>query len=154
MTTIAYDGEILAADGRVSRGGVIVSETFKKIVKRDCCGTEVLIASCGYARLSFLFIKWVENGMDLDEWEIEDPDEEYEGLVIAGEKVLSFSGDGLVMPFEAPFSIGSGSELALGAMKAGKSAIGAVKIASETDIFTGGITTAYKRTSEGWISIN
>jgi hypothetical protein len=132
MTTIAYKDGVLAADTLATSNCL-----------RDNYGTKIwrvgklLVAASGNKACCLRFRTWVADGM-----EGESPFEGADlgnGLVIAPDGNIVCWGENGPWPVTVPFyTLGSGYQLALGALAAGASAIEAVKIAAEYDTHTGG----------------
>lgn len=136
MTTIATDGTTMACDGRGCVGDIIVSDKGAKIYR---LGDGSLLGLSGAAFAGDQFADWLDNGARKDEFPKD----------IGEYRVLHLLVDGMVRyysehsarawrPAELPIAIGSGGELATGAMLAGASPAEAVEIASLRDPFTGG----------------
>ncbi len=130
MTTIAYDGEMIAAD-TMSVGDF--SGYWKKILVYE----NHIIGCCHEIQQAELFNKWLKN-QDGDKPSPSD----MEGFtaIFIEENGKCFKYQSLLVPFEVrvPQAIGSGCEFAMGAMIAGKTAKEAVEIAIELDPYSGG----------------
>ena len=137
MTTIAFDGKTLAADGQITRGvSTVMTLGQQKIFKS--VGVFDVISFAGDWEPVVEFLAWAVNP------DIENPP--------AGDYTVIFVIDGVVMcsgmdtPFNEYVTVkkgeidawGSGSLIALGAMHSGKSARQAVNLACKLDVFTGG----------------
>lgn len=129
MTTIAFDGKILASDSRAI--GNYIKDDYKKIFKinNKCYGIT------GNYSSSLLFIEWIKNGGDkpkLDEnngvFEIE----------LMSQKAFYYGEYLIKVPQSIPCALGSGSVAAMAAMLSGKNACEAIEIAKLLDIYTGG----------------
>lgn len=148
MTTIVYKNGVLAGDGLMSLGDMIIKEDTQKVfwVNNHLCGI------CGRARAINTFVEWLQKHtdysivnqqvgdlVDLVPPQLED-DPDYSALVITPDKqVLLYEGNTpIMMGTDVPMSIGSGSCFALAAMKAGSSAEEAVKVAMSLDVYSGG----------------
>lgn len=125
MTTIAWDGETLASERRVTYG-TISDASRTKISKTD----KGLCGAAGNSSIAASFQRWFEAGEDGD------PPE----LIKDGEQAVCFiiRPDGSRTVYDAyghysvdpgPFAFGSGYEIALGAMRNGASAAQAVATA-------------------------
>ena len=137
MTTIAWDGKTLAADGQVTIGDSgIMTLKRQKIFKK--VGIFDVLAFAGSLEPVDKFLAWARNPE-----EGEPPEGEYTVIYAIGGN-LAFSH--MSTPIINAVTIGkgeidawgSGSQFALGAMHAGKTAIQAVNIAIKCDAFTGG----------------
>ncbi len=130
MTTLAYDGRMLAADRQLTLGGTPMPLT--KIFR---LGTE-LVGLCGSVQESLLFLEWYQNGKDPNTRPKLSDD--FSALAIIPGKILRY--EHLLKPWliDLPFwAAGSGADYALGAMAAGKSAAEAVEIACRFDTGSG-----------------
>jgi hypothetical protein len=140
MTCIATDGKTMAADSRSCVGDLITTDSADKLVK----GTDGAVLGCAGDRASCILVReWFEKGADLAtipklpaaaedggpfDALILRPDGSVEGL----DRLFTF------MPRSAPAAIGTGGQIALGAMLAGKSPVQAVRLASEHVTSVGG----------------
>jgi hypothetical protein len=83
--------------------------------------------------------KWAESGFDPANKPQENQNNLSAMIVFPLEGIHYTDNSYVVYKIDAPFhAVGSGSELAIGAMSAGASAKEALKIASQYDIYTGG----------------
>lgn len=152
MTTIAYDGRIIAADSRITSGGYLSDDKFLKL-RKIRIERRVLLAAAAGALVDILkFFKWVEGGMDADLWDMDE--ENLEGVafeVVKTKLVIRLFSEGPTpMDTMCPFAIGSGGQFAEGAMLAGATAIDAVKIAAKRDLRTNAKVTAYHLVGREW----
>lgn len=131
MSTIACDGEILAADTQMSSDYIDAIE-FKKIFKVE---DGFYAGFAGECRVIVAVVEWLRGGDRPDV----DKDADLTALLIR-------NGSGYTMeapffkeyPIALPAAAGSGSVFAIGAMDAGASAREAVEIAIRRDLSTGG----------------
>jgi hypothetical protein len=132
MTTIAYRDGVLAADSLATSNGL-----------RDDYGSKiwkigrVLVGACGDRAICLKFREWVANGLEGDS-----PfqgKEDGNGIVVApGGNVVCWGNHG-PWPVSTPFySLGSGYQIAIGALEMGATASEAVEIAARHDTSTGG----------------
>jgi len=133
MTTIAFDGRYLAADTMAHRNGVPSNAESRKI---DICeGFAYGVAGEWCTTLGALIV-WHRAGAHPDAI----PQHGKGGLIIVELSTRRFWMVCRDMPYldeeRAPFTIGSGSEVALGALHAGVTAMEAVRIAARCDIHT------------------
>lgn len=154
MTTIAYDGKIIAGDTRVTADGYISDDNFVKVRKFKVNGVNVIAAGAGTLTSLIKFFHWVEDGMDTSQWNQEREEDYVTGLILIGDQVQYFHNCVIAINHQVPFAIGSGSELATGAMLAGKNAIEAVKIASLRDTCTNSNVTGFKRGKNRWTLVS
>jgi len=133
MTTIAWDGKTLAADRRVSYDSVSDANT-TKIVKTD----NGLCGAAGNTSIGAAFKRWFVHGEEGDPPPLEKNGQEASAFIIREAGVrLHYDQFGWFQADPGPFAIGSGWEIAIGAMKSGKSAAEAVQIAAKLDGYTG-----------------
>tara|TARA_R100000808_G_scaffold5213_3_gene16004 strand:+ start:6645 stop:7085 length:441 start_codon:yes stop_codon:yes gene_type:complete len=144
MSTVATDGTTMAADSRITDdGGAMDLLNFPKVRRiRDS-----VVGFAGDVEMGILFFNWIEHG------EPDDPaqkpqfdDDDFAGLVMRKGGVFWY-GKRLIpggVLSGSPTAIGSGGDLALGAMLAGKSPAEAVRLACRVDTNSGGRVKAYK----------
>jgi len=137
MTTIAFKNNVIASDGQVTTNGLIETQKYTKIFKVP----KGYLAFCGDAA----------DGLDLvDHYKSKDggniclKELSINGILISTRtkkcyKLWVSSGGRLhEVEIEGFWAIGSGAEIALGAMAAGASAAEAVCIAIQYDAYSGG----------------
>lgn len=139
MTTIAYDGYDLAADSQITSGTEKVTGV-QKIFEINYEGKKCWVAFSGTTKLFKDVMLWTKRGCPKPEPKLNG---EVDGILIDCENrvmILVDDGEGNVSwdEWSYPVAIGSGGQIALGAMLAGKSAKQAVIIASKVDTLTGG----------------
>ncbi len=136
MTTIAWRGDILAADTRLVWDDMVFRCNKLHKVGSECLGI------AGDSDAEWHFLRWYKAGQKHDEWKLEDwKDREFEALVLDeyGD-CYAYFGDQCRIPIEHDFiAIGSGGKLAVGFMHTGMSAIQAVKMAGELDVNTNSV---------------
>lgn len=137
MTTVAWDGKRLAADRKITTCGGIHDCNMTKIVKRkdgSLCGVG------GSTALAFAFQKWFLKGGKGKLPLLKDGDADINAIVISPQGKLTVYDPSGYFEADAPFyAIGTGYELALGAMAMGAEADTAVRVASQFDSKTGNI---------------
>jgi ATP-dependent protease HslVU (ClpYQ) peptidase subunit len=135
MTTIAWDGKTLAGDRKVTTGSGIHDCNTTKIVKRKdgaLCGTGGTTALC------YAFQKWFLKGGKGKLPTLKEGQDELNAIIISPDGKLTIYDPAGFFEAYAPFyAIGTGYELALGAMAMGAKADVAVRIASQFDSKTG-----------------
>lgn len=138
MTTIAWDGKILAADTQATSNGMprIENKVFKLNDGR-------LYAACGSSQDGYLVLTWLNEGSPKKEKP--EIDNDFEALVINIDGSILKLQDKLVfLPLQEKIAAtGSGRDYALAAMLCGKSAIQSILIASELCCYTNDKVTAY-----------
>lgn len=109
---------------------VIVAERVEKLF----AGRGGYIAMCGEAQNAELARRWYQSSADVHDDHKPELGERFSGLVLR-DKVLYRVDDGLVeYRLDATLAaLGSGKDIALGAMAAGADAVNAVKIAARFD---------------------
>lgn len=135
MTTIAYRDGVMAADSRVSGGGIHRGVVDKIIVLDD--GS--LLGCCGPAGVDVMVAMWLEQGAPPSNMpRVPDGTDFHAILVRPSGDVKVISPSLIIQRLVAQFvATGSGNEIALGAMAMGASAIRAVEIACELDVHSG-----------------
>lgn len=127
MTTIAWDGKILATDSGGSNGNLALGKE-KKLYKVG----DKLTATAGYVEDGFLFRRWLEeHDGDLDKFP---PLEGSETLLITTDGAFVNWGKPALIPLTEPKATGTGGEYATSAMALGMSAIEAVIHACRLDV--------------------
>lgn len=148
MTTIATDGKSMAGDGQRDHRGTVTNLNAEKI-RRLPDGR--LVGTSGDVAFGEMFVEWLENGGDRPEYK---GDGGFTALILmpCGELMLAGQ-DCHPCTINAPYAIGSGMDLAIGAMAAGASPAEAVEIAAAFDPHTGGVIASFDRTilqTERW----
>lgn len=132
MTTIAYRDGVLAADSLTTSNGVRESPRLKI---RNIKG--LLVAGAGTSAICDRFFDWVKAGMTgLSPWEGHDCGN---GMIITpDDTILVFGANGPWQVERNFYSMGSGEQIALGAMAHGATAEEAVGHAIAYDVYSGG----------------
>ena len=131
MTTIAFDGEYIAADTLINECGRVYGYTNK--IHQVKGG---LLAVTGDLVDGTLAVNWFNSGCPQNE---KPKLESFTGLFIPDEgDPLEYSERLVPIFVVAPWVSGTGGLFALSAMKLGKSAREAVEFAAGIDLFTGG----------------
>jgi hypothetical protein len=136
MTTIAWDGKLVAVDSQRTRNGdVIVSLTEKKFRIKN----NVVYVFMDTPALFKPMVSWVENGANSAIVPKDAPGSDSTLFVFEHFRCIKYATD---MPYPdeyiAPDAWGRGYEFALGALLAGANATRAIEIASLKDVYTGG----------------
>lgn len=132
MTVIAWDGKTLAADKQATENGVLHAITkIRKITKGKKKGW--LIANAGVAATGNLLMDWFEAGADPHHFPYEN--QKTDGF---NAYILAISPDGVIHRYEhlpIPiifedefYAMGSGKDMAIGAMAMGADAVTAVQV--------------------------
>ncbi len=142
MTTIAADGNIIAADGMMLGNWIVTGyqEPKLRVIKRD--GYPVIIGLAGLAGMFDPLVEWIKRGAPFDDCpKSNSPDPNPWTLVLIDRGGVSYI-DAMapsIMPVrEMPIAFGAGREVAIGAMDAGADPVRAVQIAAKRSLGTGG----------------
>ena len=138
MTTIAYKAGIMAADTRAYAGFNTPLGHKHKI--RRCADGTLIGCSTNQVGLGEAVLSWYEGGADPDRAPKAASEVKFTLLAVKsnGEAFYGYDSFFLSGPITAEcFAIGSGEGVAHGAMRAGASAVRAIEIASEIDVWTG-----------------
>lgn len=138
MTTVAFDGKVMAADSL--QVGPWKCQTPCQKVFRDI-GRFALLGFAGTRSDIDPIIEWIERGMSGDEV----PDFSEISCLAVDREAKTWLFDHSPSPFllDEPTAIGSGSVFAMGALLSGLNAQQAVEIAAKLDIYTGGEIVVY-----------
>lgn len=133
MTTIAYREGILAADRKLTGGSIADCEITK--ISRNHMGD--LCGAAGPASFISAFIGWFDGGEKYDA-PMPNKDDGGEAMIVRADLTIeTFETTGTSKVRAKSYSIGSGRQVAYGAMAVGASAERAVRAASEYDVYTG-----------------
>jgi ATP-dependent protease HslVU (ClpYQ) peptidase subunit len=150
MTCIATDGKTMAGDGLSCSGDIIVARDVRKI-RRLANGTLVGVAG---ERISCqMMLDWFEAGEDLDKLpKLLATEGSGEGKSVVDVLIVRPNGKcefmderGVAVSRPLPMAIGSGMEIALGLMLAGKSPRQAVREVARHVASVGGKIVSLKR---------
>ena len=134
MSTVVYDGKILAADRQMTSNCTI--KICHKIFKEK----NYIMSFVGGLAQGLHLCEWYRKGAKVKDYPIFQLDkEDFTTLIVAKKKEVVYYQD-LPIPVKVHDSFaawGSGSDFAMGAMAFGANAIEAVEIASKFDIYTG-----------------
>jgi 20S proteasome alpha/beta subunit len=152
MTVIAYDGSLLVADGRATRGGsTLVSDNVKKL-------HQVTLPDLGKAVVGLVGALDVQGPflMHLGEKGFTQPFDNFVGndedgplamrglvLTVAKKQLFEISSDGGWFHTDTPTAIGSGCYIAQHLLCTGKDALTAVIETCKTEFSCGGTITKY-----------
>lgn len=134
MTTIAWDGKMMAGDKRTSFGGLHVTTTKVHRIRG------ALVAGCGNSAPIAEMIQWYADGADPAKLppNQRDEDKAVNLLVASPEGLFLYADSATPFKIESPFAaIGSGRDFAIAAMHLGCDARRAVEIASIYETGTG-----------------
>lgn len=141
MTTIAYRDGMLAADSLATSNGL----------RDDYCAKvwrvgPLMGAACGSRALCLKFQDWVRAGM-VGSSPFEGKDDG-NGLLVTPDHVICFANSGAWPVYADFYALGSGYQLAMGAMEVGASAEEAVLAAIKWDVSSGGDVTVLRLKTE------
>lgn len=137
MTTIAFDGHRIAADGQRTWGGEIRGLNFQKLRRRG----DVIYAFTGLVPLFEPMIKWHQDGASAADLPkaVDHKEDGWTLVVVSDGKLVKYTSNcPYVEEFEAPIAFGAGADYAIGAMLAGADARRAVEVVSSICYHTGG----------------
>lgn len=137
MTTIAFDGRFLASDGRELYSDMIVSDRTKKVFFLEKKRMYVAVAGASRYVSEILLAIESDDASHL-------PDDLDCDILVIGEDLIPLLGETLsdLTPVAFPIAIGSGAQVAIGAMLHGANAIEAISYAAKIDPGSGGSTFA------------
>lgn len=143
MTTIAYRAGVLAADTAATRGTVVVIGVVKIA---HAPSDDRLAGAVGDAGYNGAFLRWFLAGAEGEPPEAKKDGDGYDtGLIFMPDgEVRLYEPSGWFSMRPAYYAIGSGKEMALGAMFHGASAEDAVKAAMAHDPYTRGPMTVLR----------
>lgn len=161
MTTIAFDGRYIAADGRMTCGNIITALSVKKIfpITVNFRGVEEKIVFAGSGAFSTIVsvVEWLKQGNDPYSF---DP-EQVRPICEKGEVDFMFvtqdqqihTMECELMPYngEAPWGGGSGFPFAMMGMRMGLNAVQSVFEAMKHDSGSGGNVTCFDTEIWDWI---
>jgi ATP-dependent protease HslVU (ClpYQ) peptidase subunit len=124
----------MVADGQRAHQGTITNLKATK-VRRLNDGS--LFGTTGSVTFGCRMVEWLNDGGELPV--LKEPDDGFIALLLKPSGGLFLMGqDGHPSEIQAPYAVGSGMDIAIGAMRAGASPTRAVEIAAECDPHTGG----------------
>lgn len=138
MTVICWDGKTLASDRQITMDGDLKGLTWKIAKAKD--GT--ICGAAGDAGLCVKAVLWVLGGMrEVDKPPPGDKDNNADLLVVKPNGTALVNMDDAFTMDRLPrkqWAIGSGAQLAMGAMAMGATAERAVRVAASLSIYCGG----------------
>lgn len=145
MTTIAYRDGIIAADSRLTydteHGGSrkhICTKLYRKQITEGKRTFDVIIGTAGQSSPALLFVDWYGTGKEVP-LQLQNLESDFTCLILHPDGL--FEADQFCRPdkiLEEFYAVGSGSKEAMTAMRCGKSAVEAVRLAAQSDPYTGG----------------
>lgn len=126
MTVIAFDGKTLAADRRCCRGDTVYS--VNKLFRVG----KAVVGLAGGSDYALQWVEWFKNGEKVEDFpKIEDTENWLCALVVSEGRILFYDRTPYPLEvFDKFTAVGSGREVALGAMHMGAIAYDAVAAAS------------------------
>ena len=128
MTTVVWDGESIASDSRATAGGTVLAGKCQKIFRNK----GAVYAVCGEVATAIAMKDWLIAGADPDDYPMFNADE-YTVLMIKDRVGYVYAGERFPFEVSPPFAMGTGKEIALGALLAGADIQQAVEIACQLD---------------------
>lgn len=161
MTTISFKEGQLATDSQVSLGNIISNNDFNKVQRFDSneFGSVYIGAAGTLSHIceAFTFIEELFAGEQPDAIKFGPDQFNIVMLTEDGklkEGILTEASTNIMwIDCEEPWAIGSGSQIAIGAMSAGKTAEEAVKIASQHDCYTNSNVKVYNASELSYASL-
>lgn len=145
MTTIAYRDGVIAADSRVTvhteAGGTrkhLCTKLYRKKVTEGRKTFDVVIGTAGESFSALVFVDWYGTGKPMPD-SLRELGGDFTCLILRPDGL--YEADVYCRPekiIEDFYAIGSGSKEAMTAMRCGKSAVEAVRLAAMSDPYTGG----------------
>lgn len=134
MTTIAWDGRVLAADKRATGGAYNLTITK---IRRYADGR--LAGFCGHVVNGMKLLKWLEEKRPkkAPKFGNDDDDIVYALEIMPDGSVIRYTPEGTFPLDNGPAALGTGGPFAVAAMRCGRGAAGAIKVAAEFDSNTG-----------------
>ena len=140
MTTIAWDGLVLAADKRATNAAGVISLTTK--IRR--LADDTLLGWSGPIENGLQLADWYTAGADPSAWPACQSDSNFAVLIVVKPNGTVYEYESLPVPQQvedSKMAWGSGKMAALAAMHCGMSATAAVEVAAKFDVYTGSETT-------------
>jgi hypothetical protein len=141
MTIICVDSKgTMAADGQIVCDSIIISRTYKKIVKADGPNGPALCAIAGTTLFEMPAIEWYEKGAKPEEAPKSDSNNTWLLVVVDRNGVCEYSWDTPYPDYNCPtpWAWGANRELAIALMRSGKSAAEAAAFVCDHTISAGG----------------
>lgn len=168
MTTIAFDGRYLAADGRMTRSEIICSSNVKKsrlitaIIRGE--EQEVLVFGAGSWNGIYAVMEWMKQNdvFDIDPELMrpafpddgDGPSRQDVSFITRDGELYSLDAQSRPAPYEAPYADGSGFPFAQMALTLGQNAVEAVRSAIKMDTNSGGEITCFDTEAWAWVDPN
>lgn len=166
MTTIAFDGRYLAADGRMTRSDIICSDSVKKLrlVKAIIRGKkeEVIVFGAGSWNGIYAIMEWMKQNdvFDIDPElmrpafpQDNDGDSSHQDVSFITQEgeLYCLDAQSRPAPYEAPMGEGSGFPFAQMGLMLGQNAVEAVRSAIKMDTNSGGQITCFDVEAWAWV---
>lgn len=140
MTCIATDGKTMAGDGRALIGQLITTDSRDKLVRAK---DGSIIGLAGDTTAAQLVREWFRKGEDLSTIPAVKPSDEpgtpFEALILRPDGSVEFIDWNFTpVAHDVPAAIGSGREMAVGLMLAGKTPVEAVRLVAKRVASVGG----------------
>lgn len=145
MTTIAFRDGIIAADSRMTysteAGGSrkhLCTKLYRNQITEGKRTFDVIIATAGQSSPALVFVDWYGSGKPIPDVLL-NIDSDFTCLILRPDGL--YEADAFCRPdkiIEDFYAVGSGAKEAMTAMRCGKSAVEAVRLAAQSDPYTGG----------------
>ncbi|AXE31624.1 hypothetical protein DK842_18000 [Chromobacterium phragmitis] len=140
MTTIAFDGKTMAADGRSTADNIIITDEAVKLHRIETnrwSQRPAIVGISGEATAGSAVLSWLRGEGHPD------ASRDWCALIWDGETARTVTADCLTPEiWPGPIAIGSGKLPALAAMRAGVDAPRAVEVAITMDVHSGGMVSS------------
>lgn len=150
MTVIAYDGNLLVADGRATKGTSLVTDKEIKLHKIRIAGLgKCILGTCGALEVMGPWLEQLEKegiGKQLEHSLVKDDEGSLDAralMITERSECFEITTNGGYFAINSPYSIGSGSYYAQHFLLTGHDAITAVKEACKSELTCGGEIAVY-----------
>jgi ATP-dependent protease HslVU (ClpYQ) peptidase subunit len=145
MTTIAFDGRVLASDSAVTAGGYrlgFIEKIFR--IETDDGKVSSVIGCAGSSFAVSTMVEWIKAGCVRADMPILNDGNDFCAIEVHCDgAAFELNHKFEQLPIKGPWAIGSGEVVALTAMRCGLDAVGAVNMACEIDVLSGGPVIAH-----------
>ena len=136
MTTVCSDGKTIAADSRMTFGDKVATDRRIKLYHLG----DGIAGFSGHGDEILMYLEALAKG------EKPPSANNINGLKLTNKGLFLMNGPNCIWTrIKAPFAIGTGGDVAMGAMLAGASSAKAIKLAAKVDVFTGGTIRSFSK---------